>query len=95
MVDARISCARLRDPACSGRAPLGRAGESGTSEPRASPACLGRARLGRAVESGTSEPRAPRRRPGTDALSIAAGPSPRPGQAGARPEVDDLVASTI
>jgi hypothetical protein len=72
MIDATISCVRLRDLACLGRVLLDRAGGAGTPKPHAS-----------------------RRRPGTDASSIAARPSPRPRQASSRPGADDLVASTI
>jgi hypothetical protein len=72
MMDATISCVRLRDLTC-----------------------LGRSRLAYAGEAGPGEPSASRRRVGTDASSIATGPSPRPRRASSRPGTYDLVASII
>jgi len=58
-------------------------------------ACLGRVRLARPGVAGPWKTHASRRRTRIDASSIAAGTSPRPGQASSRPGDADLVASTI
>jgi len=56
---------------------------------------LGRSRLVQTGEAGPRKPSASRRRPGTDASSIATRPPARPKRASSRPGPDDLVASTI